>query len=57
MEAMIGAVMLEPSMREVGTVELNFDGSAADLEVSLSNYERESESILIILDSLPMADS
>ena len=42
-----GAVMLEPSMREVtlNTVELNFDGSAADLEVSLSNYERESESI------------
>ncbi len=42
-----GAVMLEPSMRDVtlNTIELNFNGSAADLEVSISKYERESESI------------
>jgi len=42
-----GAVMLEPSEREVSlnTIELNFDGSNADLEVSLSNYERQAKSI------------
>ena len=42
-----GAVMLEPSEREVSlnTIELNFDGSNADLEISLSDYERSSESI------------
>lgn len=42
-----GAVMLEPSEREVSltTFELNLDGSSADFEISLSNYERSSESI------------
>ena len=42
-----GAVMLEPSNRDVtlNSVELDFNGSNADLEVSFSNYERDSESI------------
>tara|TARA_B100001057_G_scaffold114836_1_gene113273 strand:- start:12762 stop:15257 length:2496 start_codon:yes stop_codon:yes gene_type:complete len=42
-----GAVMLEPSQRDVtlNSLELNVDGSRFDLEVSLSNYERQSESI------------
>ena len=42
-----GAVMLEPSEREVtlNSFELNVDGSRVDLEVSLSNYERQSKSI------------
>ena len=42
-----GAVMLEPSQREVtlNSFEFNIDGSRVDLEISLSNYERESDSI------------
>ena len=42
-----GAVMLEPSMRDVtlNSFEFNVDGSRVNLEVSVSHYERESESI------------
>ena len=42
-----GAVMLEPSKRDVtlNSFEFNVDGSKVNLEVSVSHYERESESI------------